>query len=146
MSLRLDSSSPGMRVRDICFHLGGTRGPCLREWVTPEQFRDFERRCQSVIHAREYHREVDEADCDIGALVLRCSGDTFLSAASAVLAAANPEPGSDDEDDDLDVLIRMVGLSKLWVPWAGRAHGARRSRQPAASCRLQPINEVSLDE
>ncbi|CAK0818218.1 unnamed protein product [Prorocentrum cordatum] len=75
-------------------------------------------RCQNLMHAREYYCEVEEADCSMGALNLLCNGDAFLSAASAVLAAASPEPES-EEDDDFDVLIRMQGLSKLWAPWAG---------------------------
>jgi len=97
------------------------------------------------MHAREYYCEVEEADCSMGALNLLCNGDAFLSAASAVLAAASPEPES-EEDDDFDVLIRMQGLSKLWAPWAGCVHGARRSRRLAVSSRLQPIDEVAPDE
>ena len=147
MSLRVDSASTGMRVCDVCFHLdAGRQGPSLGDWLPPEQLREVERRCQNLMNTNAYGCEVEEADSDLGALELRCNGDGFLAAASAVMTVAGPGPGQGgggNSDPELIAFIRMRGLSKLWVPWAGCVHGSRRNRQPVVSGRLQPIDELS---
>ena len=122
----------------------------MGDWLPPEQLREVERRCQNLMNTKAYCSEVAEDDGDLGSLELRCNGDVFLAAASAVVTVAGPRPGSQGDlgdsgssDPELIACIRMLGLSKLWVPWAGCVHKARRSGQPSG--RLTPIDELSSD-
>ncbi|CAK0907766.1 unnamed protein product [Prorocentrum cordatum] len=142
--LRINSTSRGLRVEDMLLRFEvGHRAPRLKDWLPKEVLDGIQRGCQELVNQREYgDGEEVAADIQFGAMRFSRNGSTFLLAESAELSVDGPaaEPRDSGEESDCfnpTVYMKMIGVSKLRMPWQSVPQKVSRS--------LHTIDESSMD-